>query len=183
MLRHYLIWTWRSLAGDPLTTLLNLLALSLGLVSFVLAVAAALFLRSNDAGLPNAERIYAVSEQIFNADGTSLFPRIPITGSPVAKYLQADYPGAEAISFLAGGDFVQSVVDGKSCQLAPLFFDESFSRIFKLPLRYGDADRAFSQPRAVVLTSDTAERLFGDVNPVGRTLRLREVDVTVTGVL
>ncbi len=183
MLRHYLIWTWRSLAGDPLTSLLNLLALSLGLVSFALAAAAALFLRSNDAALPNAERIYAVSEQISNADGTSLFPRVPITGSPVAKYLQADYPEAEAISFLEGGDFVQSVVNGKSRQLAPLFFDESFSRIFKLPLRYGDADRAFSQPRAVILTADTAERLFGAGNPVGRTLRLREVDVTVTGVL
>jgi len=171
------------LAADRLTTLLNLLALSLGLVSFALAAATALFLRSNDAALPNADRIYAVSEEIFDADGASLYGRLPMTGNPVAKYLQAEYPGAEAISFLVGGDFIQSVVNGKSRQLAPMFFDESFSRIFKLPLRFGDPDQAFSQPRSAVLTADTAQQLFGDTNPVGQTLRLKGVDVTITGVL
>lgn len=183
MLRHYLIWTWRTLAADRVTTLLNLFALTLGFVSFALAVAAALFLRNNDAALPNADRIYAVSEEVFNTDGTHMFARLPMTGSPVAKYLEADYPEAEAISLLIGGDFVQALVNGKRHQLAPFFYDDSFARIFKLPLRYGDPDQAFSQPRAVILTADTADRLFGASNPVGLPLRLGEVDVTVTGVL
>lgn len=183
MLRHYLIWTWRTLLADPLTALLNLFALTLGLVSFALAVAAALFLRSTDAGLPNAGRIYAVGEQILNSDGTPMFARLPMTNGPVAKYLEADHTGAEAISFLMGGDFVQAVANGKNHQLAPLFFDDSFARIFKMPLRYGDPDRAFSQPGAVILTAATADRLFGGGDPVGQKLRLGEMDVTVTGVL
>ena len=183
MLRHYLIWTWRTLAASPLTTLLNLFALSLGLVSFALAVAASLFLQSNDAGLPNADRIYAVSQEIFNADGTLLFGRIPMTSSPVGKYLQADYPEAEAVTQILGGNFVQTVVDGKSRQLAPLYFDESFIRIFKLPLRHGDPEQAFSQPRSVILTADAAERLFGAADPVGKSLRMGDVDVSVAGVL
>ena len=183
MLRHYLVWTWRTLAGNPLTTLLNLFALTLGLVSFALAVAGALFLRSNDASLPNADRIYAVSEEIFNPDGTHVFARLPMTNGPVAKYLAAEAAEAEAISELTASDYIQAVVNGKSRQLAPLFFDESFARIFKLPLRYGDAEKAFSQPRSVILMSDAAELLFGDANPVGQVLRLGDMDVTVTGVL
>lgn len=183
MLRHYLIWTWRTLAGDRWTTLLNLLALSLGMVSFALTVAAGLFLRSTDVELPNADRIYAVSEQITNSDGTPMFARLPMTNSPVAKYLEAENPEVEAISLLMGGEFIQTAVNGKSRQLAPLYFDESFARVFKLPLRYGDPDRAFTQPRAVILTADTADRLFGAANPVGQSMRLSDMDVTITGVL
>jgi putative ABC transport system permease protein len=183
LLRHHLIWSWRTLAADPWTTLLNLCALSLGLVSFALAAAAALFLRSNDATLPNAERLYAVSQQMFNADGTTLFGRLPMTSSPAAGYIEADYPEIEAVTLLVGGGLVQTVVKGKNHQLAPLFFDDSFARLFKLPLRFGDPDHAFAQPRAVILTSDTSERLYGDSDPVGQTLRLGALDVTIAGVL
>ena len=183
MLKHYLIWTWRTLAADPWTTALNLLALSLGMVCFALAVAAGLFIRSNDAALPNAERIYAVSEQITNSDGKPMFARLPMTSSAVGKYLEADNPGVEAISTLTPADFVQARVNGKSHQLAPLYFDESFARIFKLPLRHGDPERAFSQLRAVILTADTADRLFGAADPVGQPMRLGDMDVTITGVL
>jgi len=102
MLRHYLIWTSRTLAADPWTTLLNLIALSLGLVSFALAAATALYLTSNDADLPNAERIYAVSEQIINADGTDWGSPVPNTSGPTARYMQADYPELEALLIETG---------------------------------------------------------------------------------
>lgn len=183
MLRHYLIWTWRTLAANPLTTLLNLFALSLGLVSFALAVAAALYFRSNDATLPNAERIYAVSEEIVNADGTAMYGRLPMTAGPVANYLQAEEPEIEAVSLIARGQWLQVAIGGKNHQLAPLYIDESFSRIFKFPLRHGDPDRAFSQPRSVILTSEAAQLLFGDADPVGTVLRIGGTDVTVSGVL
>jgi putative ABC transport system permease protein len=183
VLRHYLIWTWRTLAADRLTTLLNLLALSLGLVSFALAAAVALYLRSDDMALPNADRIYAVSEQIVSSDGTSLDGPFPLTGSPAARSVEADYPEIEAVTLLIGADFMQMVVAGKYRQLAPMFFDETFARIFKLPLRYGDPAQAFSQPHAVILTPEAAENLFGAVNPVGQPLRIGTADATVTGVL
>src|ERR1700742_2109278 len=102
MLRHYLVWTWRTLAGDRFTTLLNLLALSLGLVRFSLAVASALFLRSNDAALPNVDRIYAVTEHVLGPAGNTVTPTLPYSAGVAAKYMQADYPEIEAITVLSG---------------------------------------------------------------------------------
>lgn len=183
MLRHYLVWTWRTLAANPWTTLLNLFALSLGLVSFALAVAAALYFRSNDATLPNAERIYAVSQEIFNTDGTPTYGRLPMTAGPVAKYLEAEDPEIEAVTLIARGASLQVALNGKKHQMDPLYFDESFSRIFKLPLRHGDAAQAFSQPRSIILTSEAAQKLFGEADPVGTIVRIGETDVTVAGVL
>jgi putative ABC transport system permease protein len=183
MLRHYLIWTGRTLAADPWTTLLNLVALSLGLVSFALAVAAALYLRSNDATLPNAERIYAVSQEIFNTDGSPTYGRLPMTAGPVAHYLEAENPEIEAVTLVARGGPLQVDLRGKKHQMDPLYFDESFFRIFKLTLSHGDADQAFSQPRSIILTSEAAQKLFGETNPVGIVLRIGETDVTIAGVL
>lgn len=183
MLRHYLIWTWRTLAADRLTTCLNLLALSLGLVSFSLAVAAALFLRSNDAALPNVDRIYAITEHVLGPAGNTVTPTLPYSAGVAAKYMQADYPEIEAITVLSGNATLKVMAGGKSHMLTPVFFDESFTRIVKLPLRYGSPDQAFSQPRSAVLTTETAQRLFGNTDPVGQPLRIAGADVTVTGVL
>jgi len=184
MLRHYLVWTWRTLAADPLTTLLNLLALSLGLVTFALAAATALFLRSNDATLPNADRIYAVSQKITSSDGVLLSPVVPYTAGVVAKYVEADYSaGIEAVTLVHFARPSQVIAAGKAHMLSPQFFDDNFTRVIKLPLRYGDPEKAFSQPRSAILTAETAESLFGASNPVGQPLRIANVDVTISGVL
>jgi len=183
MLRHYLIWTWRTLAADRLTTLLNLLALSLGLVSFALAVATVLFLRSNDATLPNAERIYAVTVRVLGPAGNTVASTVPMSVRPVAKYMQADYPEIEAITQTTGTVPQQVVVAGKTRMLTPFFFDETFTKVIKLPLRYGNPEQAFSQPRSAILMAEAAQRLFGDSDPVGQPLRIGGVDVTITGVL
>ena len=183
MLRHYLVWTWRTLAADRVTTLLNLLALSLGLVSFALAAATALFLRSDDADLPNADRIYSVTEQVINADGSDWGGPQPGTSGPTAKYMEADYPEVEAITLLSYSRSFQVEVNGRPRKLDPVFFDKSFTKVFTLPLRAGNPAQAFSQPRSVVLLPDTAESLFGAADPIGQILRINGMDVTVTGVL
>ena len=184
MLSHYLIWTWRTLLADRVTTLLNLLALSLGLVSFALAAATALFLRSNDADLPNADRIYAVTEQIINSDGGDWGGPDVVVNGPATRYIEADYPEIEGVTLLAfRGSPSQIEVEGRPRKLDPIFFDPSFTKVFKLPLKFGDPVQAFSQPRSAVLLPDVAERLFGGADPVGKVLRIGGLDVTVTGVL
>lgn len=183
MLRHYLLWTGRTLAADPWTSLLNLLALSLGLVSFALAAATALYMRSSDADLPNAERVYTVTQQIINADGTDWGGPGAATSGPTARYMAADYPETEAITQLVFTQPYQIEVKGRPRKLDAVFFDKSFGKVFKLPLRFGDADQAFSQPNSAVLLAEAAESLFGAVNPIGQTLRIGGIDLTVTGVL
>jgi putative ABC transport system permease protein len=61
-----------------------------------------------------------------------------------------------------------------------------FFPMFDVPIRYGhgwsaqdDADRA----RVAVISSDLNDKMFGGANSVGRTLRLKDTDVRIVGVL
>ena len=61
--------------------------------------------------------------------------------------------------------------------------ESEFLEIFDLPFVAGDS-KALSQPNSAVLTEETAARLFGAANPIGRTITLaNSLDVTVTGVV
>src|SRR5690349_1237650 len=61
-----------------------------------------------------------------------------------------------------------------------------FFPMFAVPLRYGSAwtpaDDA-QRSRVAVISSDLNNRLFGGANSVGRTLRLKDADVRIVGVL
>jgi putative ABC transport system permease protein len=69
---------------------------------------------------------------------------------------------------------------------AMLSTTSDFFPMFDVPFRYGSgwsaADDA-QKARVVVISSELNDRLFGGANSVGRTLRLRDSDVRVVGVL
>ena len=61
-----------------------------------------------------------------------------------------------------------------------------FFPMFEVPFLHGNAWSAKedeAQARVVVFSRDMAQRLFGEGNPVGRTVRLDQADFTVVGVL
>ena len=64
--------------------------------------------------------------------------------------------------------------------------DENIFDVFDLPFTYGDPDTALEKPYSVVIDEETADKLFGHINPVGKTLHVirgQEMDFQVTGVM
>jgi putative ABC transport system permease protein len=58
--------------------------------------------------------------------------------------------------------------------------------VFDLPFIYGDPTTALEKPFSVVIDEETADKLFGHINPVGKTLHVirgQEMDFQVTGVM
>ena len=61
-----------------------------------------------------------------------------------------------------------------------------FFPMFDVPFRYGGPWRAeddAARARVAVISADLNDKLFGGANSVGRTLRLRDADVRIVGVL
>jgi putative ABC transport system permease protein len=61
-----------------------------------------------------------------------------------------------------------------------------FFAMFDVPFQYGQAwDAADDErrTRVVVISDDLNRKLFGGANSVGRTLRIRDSDVRIVGVL
>jgi len=70
--------------------------------------------------------------------------------------------------------------------LSMLSTTADFFPMFDVPFRYGAPWRAeddASRARVAVISSDLNDKLFGGADSVGRTLRLRDTDVRIVGVL
>ena len=57
------------------------------------------------------------------------------------------------------------------------------SRIFSFPLSEGDISTVLNAPNKIVITQSTAKKYFGGEEPVGKTLKVGDLDFEVTGVM
>ncbi|MEL7360846.1 MAG: ABC transporter permease, partial [Bacteroidota bacterium] len=166
MLKNYLLVALRSLRRRKGYAFINVSGLAIGIAGCLLA---GLFVRSEltfDRFHDNAERIvrawvhedYGPDEQFTNT----------VTPLPLGPTLAAEVPEVEAFTRLL--PFPVTVVqDGETANEAALFVDSAFFDIFSFPLVAGSAT-PLAQHDGVVLTETTAQRHFGEVDPVGRSL-------------
>jgi putative ABC transport system permease protein len=63
--------------------------------------------------------------------------------------------------------------------------DSTFFRFFSIPLLKGDPETALAEPHYVVLTKKTAQKIFGDEDPMNKMIRIGddETDYKVTGII
>jgi len=60
----------------------------------------------------------------------------------------------------------------------------NFLEKFNFPLIKGSIESVFADPKSIVITEELATEIFGNENPIGRTIRFEDVlDLTVTGIL
>lgn len=182
MLRNYLKTALRALRRDAGYSLLNIVGIATGIAACLLI---GLFVRSEwsyDRFHDDADRLYRawVHETYEDRSFTNT-----ITPIPLASALETQIPEVEAaVRLLVRQDVVRrgDVEFRERIHVASADFFETFD----FPLLKGDPTTALSAPGRVVLTEETAKTYFGDVNPMGKTLRIRDGDVlvphTVTGV-
>ncbi|MGB3776778.1 MAG: ABC transporter permease [Tunicatimonas sp.] len=180
MLKNYLLIAVRNFWKQKNYTLLNVGGLALAIATAILAL---LFVRheySYDRWVPNQKNIYKVYRQ-WDSDGGNAF-----TPYRLAEALRNEFPeiasatwAVESGRVLIGAEDQEGVFADKIATV-----DSSFLRVLPFPLRYGNIDNALERPRTAVLSNETSQKLFGNENPVGRTLRVNaDTDYEITGVL
>ena len=60
--------------------------------------------------------------------------------------------------------------------------DSNFFKVFDIAIAKGDPDKALLQPFDIVLTRETAERYFGEQEPIGKRLRIFGRDFSVSAI-
>ncbi len=183
MLKHYLVHALRTFWRFKLTTAVNIIGLSLGLVCFV---ASYVFLDSathSDAHFPKASRIYVITEELWTSPTERMIPAFPQASPPVAKYLKADFPQVEVARALPLRGMGVAAGDRK-LSLAAAAADPEFLQIFDLEFVAGEAREALSGLHKVILTERTAMRLFGRRDVIGESVLLQNREsLTVSGVI
>lgn len=175
MLKSHLKFSLRSLLRQKGYALLNIAGLGLGFALFLLI---GVYVKSE----LSTDRFHEHYRQLHRAET----PEFSSTPSLVAQMLDNTLPEALAICRVAPHYGSPLVNNGReSFNLGRLMLaDSTFFRMFSYELLLGDPGTALSKPLGIVLSQSEALKLFGQDNPLGKTLRLdHRLSLEVTGVL
>ena len=187
MFAHYVAVALRNVRSAPFTSAVNVLTLAVGLVCFVTAYAAGKFWSSAEQQFRNADDVHVVTVSVKTKDNSGFGGIRNATATPevAAEALKSDYPAIARIARAVVIDRKTMVANGANAvRLFGVAVDPEFLDIFALPFVAGDAHAALSSPRSAVLTRESAVRLFGTDDPIGKSIVIgNAVDTTVTGVI
>ncbi len=157
----------RGLRKRKLTTFINLFGFSIGLT---LIMFIAVYLKNEleaDKFHQNINAIYRVNSELRSKT-------YPLTAAPMADWLEDNFPAVKKSARMFS-PFYKSLyyatIGDQSFEInKPVFVDPAFFDIFSFPVKTGRITEGFDTKNAVVLTEPLAIKLFGDENPVGKTI-------------
>ena len=181
MLRHYFVTILRNLGQNKSFSAINISGLGLGMA---VALLIGLWMRDEltyDRFHPNHSRLYQVMLTDKINGKLQTWYSVPLT---LADKLRTAFPEIKAVAEADWGWAHGLKVDEKRLYQSGLQVHGDFLKMFHFPLVAGNAATALEDPYSIVLSSKTAQSLFGVADPIGKTVRLDNAyDLKVTGVL
>lgn len=180
MLYNYLKVAFRNIFKEKLYSVINIFGLAVGLAICLLIL---LFVKdelSYDRYHAKADRIHRVVTEWSLGDRSI---NTAISSYRLAPALETDFPELEQIiRFSPYGGLV--TYENQNFQEDDVFVtDKEVFEVFDFKLLSGDAKTALAEPYTAVLSESTAEKYFGQENPIGKVIRFDDdFDLTVKGV-
>jgi putative ABC transport system permease protein len=183
---HYLTVAFLVFRQRPISALINVVTLTLGVVCFIAVFAVVDFWSRAEQHFANGSRIAVVTSEWHFSSGEQVGSGKRLSVNHwFAGYLQADFPRLEAVARAIQMNEQSPVRAGdRAVRLRSVAADAQFLKIFDLPFVAGDSVNALREPRSVVLTREAAQRLYGDRPALGQSIVVgNRWDGVVTGVI
>lgn len=174
----------RYLLKNKLYSFINIFGLAIGIASFVLIMLYVNYEQTYDTfdGSENVQRVYMDyteegvfvpgDAQTYNLSGPTLKEAFP----EILEFVRLGH--ITDVTF----KYENTLINGEKGALA----DPSFFDIFDYPLLKGNLSTVLKDPYTIVLTESLAKKIFGDEDPIGKSLQIfygREKMFMVNGVL
>jgi len=179
MIKNYFKIAWRNLKKNRLYAFVNIIGLTVGIVSCLLI---GLYIKhelSYDRFNAYADKIVRVTMDYSLGDAPA---KIAVTGTKIGPQFKRTFPVVEDFVRL---DKLTNVVGYKNQLFEEknfLYADPSFFRIFSFKLLNGDAATVLNSPDKIVITKTTAEKYFDREDPVGKILKVGDKSFIVSAV-
>lgn len=171
MLRNYVFIALRALRKNPIPASVNMLGLSLAIAA---AITVYLFLErayTMDRFHEDGDRIFVVNNVIDRGGDRQLWGDSP---APLGPAVAERVPQVEQAARVGYGSAVFQVDDLVFSEPVR-FADPEFLRMFSFELRLGD-ETALDRPGSIVLSDETAQKYFGQSDPMGRQISVELAD-------
>lgn len=174
MIKNYIKIALANLKKNKMYSSISILSLTMGLAVCVLLLFYVLHEWSFDRYHAKADNIYRLcqEEHPYQAPGTASFlsEKIPAFKS-FARILPRDNILVQKEDVRFKEDFVAWV-------------DPGLFNMFSFKFIRGDAETSLIEPWTMVITEETAHKYFGDIDPLGKSLKVdNEYDYTITGII
>src|SRR5690349_7276478 len=167
MFKNYFKTAWRNLVSNKVYSALNILGLATGMAVALLIGLWVYYQFSYDKFLPDYQRVY-VAYYRTAANGEKYTQNS--VAYPLADVLKKDIPGIE---YTARTDWMGShglVAGEKKIYESGAMAGSDFLKIFQYDLLKGNAANVLKDPYSIVLTQSVAIDLFGNEDPINKTV-------------
>jgi ABC-type antimicrobial peptide transport system permease subunit len=180
MLKNYIKIAWRNLLKNKGFTFINIAGLAIGMASAALIL---LWIQNE----VSYDRFHEKADRLYLTYNRSIFDGKlwcwPTTPKVMGKILKAEYPEIENTARVSNSTFLFTYGE-KRLNLSGYMTDPGFLNMFSFPLIKGNPATALNGTSGIVITQKTADKLFGDQDPMDKVVKLdSNANFTVTGVL
>ncbi len=170
MFKNYLKITLRNLRKHKVYSLINISGLAIGMACCILILLFVSDELSYDRFHEKRDRIYRLNA-ISSIGATSR--HYAHTPPIVATGLTESLPEIESSVRLFAEIELEGRLDEENIRIPEVWFvDPTFFDIFSYAFVSGDAEKAFAEPDSLVITEETALRLFSDGDALGKVVSL-----------
>jgi putative ABC transport system permease protein len=184
MIKNYFKIAWRNIWKNKVFSSINIVGLAVGMAAFMLIMLFVSYEKSFDNF--QTGNIYRLNEvQTVGSQGAT--QKVALSMFPMGQTLKNEFPEIKNFTRIHWMQKYQMTYNDKRLFLPQLFFvDSTFFKIFDFKVLRGDINTALLKPHSVMLTEETAKKLFGDADPMGKTINHYGDDTStfsVTGIL
>ncbi|XHR97866.1 ABC transporter permease [Mucilaginibacter sp. UC70_90] len=184
MIKNYFKIAWRNIWKSKVFSAINIFGLAVGMAACIVITLFVYYEKSFDN--LHTKNIYRLSE-VQKFEGMGATQKVALSMFPMGPTLKADFPEIKNFTRVRWQQKFPLNNGLKRVYMPQVFFvDSVFLKMFDFKLLRGDRATALLKPRSVLLTEDAAKRMFGNDDPIGKTVTNYGQDTitySVTGIL
>lgn len=168
MFRNYLKIAFRNLWKNKVFSTINIVGLAIGMAACLVIFVFVLY-ENNFDGL-HTKNIYRLNE-VQKFEGMVEPQNVALSMFPMGPTLKSEFPEVENFTRVRQQEKYDLNYGDKKVYLKKAFFvDSTFLQMFDFSVSDGNRNAVLQTPNSVLLTKETAHKIFGNENPIGKTI-------------
>ncbi len=170
----------RNIRKQKLNSAINIIGLSIGLAAFLYLFLYIRYETSFDSFFPNKERIFRIVEDFQSKDQNT---KQGFVSFPAAPCIKENIAGIENYCRVSPPSPNKCYIKNQLMDLGTFrFADANFFSFFHFELLSGDPKNILQNENNIILSENTAKRLFGSYDIIGKSLKWNHQNFTIAGI-
>jgi putative ABC transport system permease protein len=168
MLKNYLKIAFRNLWKSKSFSAINILGLAIGIAACIVILLFVFYEKSFDG--MHAKNIYRLDE-VQKFEGMVEPQNVALSMYPMGPTLTTDFPEIKNFTRVRQASKMDlSYVNKRIFFPTVLYVDSTFLQLFDFEVIKGDRKTLLEKPNSIALTEESAKKLFGKEDPIGKTV-------------